>query len=91
MGILHGTIVEEATGEKLDAKVHVLNAMGNFSHPHNSLLKRGPGTQFFFSDGEFEVRGSRGRTDILVERGSEYEPYRTTVELPEKGSVDIEI
>ena len=91
MGILHGTIVEETTGEKLDAKVHVLNAMGNFSHPHNSLLKRGPGTQFFFSDGEFETRGSRGRTDILVERGTEYEPYRTTVELPEKGCVDIEI
>ena len=91
MGILHGTIVDAITGEKLDAKVHVLNAMGNFSHPPNPLLKRGPGTPFFFSDGEFEVAASRGRTDVLVERGTEYEPYRTTVELPEKGSIDVEI
>ena len=91
MGILHGTIIDEATGEKIDAKVHVLNAMGNFSHPRDPLLKRGPGTPFFFSDGEFDVYCARGRTDVLVERGTEYEPYRTTVELPEKGSIDVEI
>ena len=91
MGILHGTIVDAASGEKLDAKVHVLNAMGNFAQPRDALLKRGPGTPFFFSDGEFEVGGSRGRTDVLVERGTEYEPYRTTVELPEHGHVDVEI
>ena len=72
MGILHGTIVDAASGEKLDAKVHVLNAMGNFAQPRDALLKRGPGTPFFFSDGEFEVSGSRGRTDVLVERGTEY-------------------
>ncbi|MDP6700532.1 MAG: hypothetical protein QGH25_12855, partial [Candidatus Latescibacteria bacterium] len=91
MGILHGTIVDAASGEKLDAKVHVLNAMGNFAQPRDALLKRGPGTPFFFSDGEFEVSGSRGRTDVLVERGTEYEPYRATVELPEHGHVDVEI
>ncbi|MFL2542307.1 MAG: hypothetical protein ACJ0UT_10130 [Candidatus Latescibacterota bacterium] len=68
MGILHGTIIDEATGEKIDAKVHVLNAMGNFSHPRDPLLKRGPGTPFFFSDGEFDVYCARGRTDVLVER-----------------------
>ena len=91
MGILHGTIVDQATGEKLDAKVHVLNAMGNFSQPRDALLKRGPGTPFFFCDGEFEVQGSRGRTDILVERGTEYEPARVGVQAPETGVVDVEI
>ncbi len=91
MGNLHGTIIDAATGEKIDAKVHVINAMGNFVHPASALMKRGPGTPFFFADGEFEVSASRGRTDVLVERGTEYEPARVVVDLPEKGSVDIEI
>ena len=91
MGTLHGTIIDAVSGESLDAKVHVLNASGNFSHPPNSMLKRGPGTPFFFCDGSFAVEGSRGRTDVLVERGTEYEPYRTTVELPANGRVEVEI
>ena len=76
MGILHGTIIDEATGEKIDAKVHVLNAMGNFSHPRDPLLKRGPGTPFFFSDGEFDVFCARGRTDLTRTRASEREGVR---------------
>jgi len=32
MGILHGTIVDAATGEALSAKVHVLTASGQFTH-----------------------------------------------------------
>ena len=91
MGTLQGTIIDAVSGESLDAKVHVLNASGTFSHPPNSMLKRGPGTPFFFCDGSFAVEGSRGRTDVLVERGTEYEPYRTTVELPAKGRVEVEI
>ena len=55
------------------------------------MLKRGPGTPFFFCDGSFEVRGGRGRTDVLVERGTEYEPLRTVVDMPEHGSRDVEI
>ena len=91
MALVHGTIVDAATNEQIDAKVHVLDAMGNFAHPSEALLKRGPGTPFFFADGEFEVRASRGRTDVLVERGTEYEPARIVVDTPEKGTVDIEI
>ena len=63
MGTLHGTIIDAVSGESLDAKVHVLNASGNFSRPPNSMLKRGPGTPFFFCDGAFAVEGSRGRTE----------------------------
>ena len=60
MGILHGTIIDAVSGEPLDAKVRVLNAMGTFSHPPGSMLKRGPGTPFFFCNGSFAVEGSRG-------------------------------
>jgi len=91
MGLLHGTIIDAASGEKIDAKVHVLNSMGTFSHPTGVLLKNGPGTPFFFSDGEFEVNAGRGRADVLVERGTEYEPQRVVVEMSEKGVVDVEI
>jgi len=91
MGILHGTIVDAAAGGKIDAKVHVLTSSGSFVHPPEVLLKRGPGVPFFFCDGEFQVSASRGRTDVLVERGTEYEPARLVVQMPEKGSVDLEI
>ena len=91
MGRLHGTIVDGATGERIDAKVHVLTASGNFAHLSDAMLKVGPGTPFFFSDGEFEVSASRGRVDVLVERGTEYEPARVVVDLPASGSLDVEI
>ena len=91
MGLLHGTIIDAASGESIDAKVHVLDSRGNFAYPPEALLKRGPGTPFFFSSGEFQVTVPRGRTDVLVERGTEYEPARRIVEVPEKGVVDLEI
>ncbi len=50
MGLLHGTIIDAATNQRIDAKVHVLSANGTFLRPADSLLKRGPGTPFFFSD-----------------------------------------
>lgn len=91
MGLLRGTLIDETAGTRLDAKIHVLSSSGSFVHPAAALLKRGPGTPFFFSDGEFEVSAPRGRTDILVERGTEYEPARRVVDVPEKGTIEIEI
>ena len=91
MATLHGTIVDAATNEPIDAKVHVLGPHGAFQHPAGALLKRGPGTPFFFADGEFEVQVGRGRTDVLVERGTEYRPRRVTVETPEAGVAEVEI
>ena len=55
MATLHGTIVDAATNEPIDAKVHVLGSQGTFRHPAAALLKRGPGTPFFFADGEFDL------------------------------------
>jgi hypothetical protein len=91
MGTIHGTIVDTATGSPVDAKVHVLTSTGVFSHPPNALMKEGSGVPFFFSSGEFEVKADRGRADVLVERGTEYEPQRLEVEVPANGVVDVEI
>ena len=60
MGTLHGHIIDSATGENINAKVHVLTANGRFCHPRDAMLKRGPGTPFFFCDGEFEVQAHAG-------------------------------
>lgn len=91
MGILRGTIIDSATGQPISAKVHVLSARGSFCKPADALLKRGPGTEFFFCEGEFEVYAQRGRTDVLVERGTEYEPQRVVVDVPAQGAKDVEI
>ena len=91
MGILHGTIIDSATGQPISAKVHVLSARGSFCKPADAMLKRGPGTEFFFCEGEFEIYAQRGRTDVLVERGTEYEPQRVVVDVPAQGAKDIEI
>ena len=42
MGTLHGHIIDSATGEHINAKVHVLTANGRFCHPCEAMLKRGP-------------------------------------------------
>ncbi|MCE2396217.1 hypothetical protein J4G02_16815, partial [Candidatus Poribacteria bacterium] len=50
-----------------------------------------PGDPFFYSAGKFTVNVPRGSTDIIVERGTEYEPLRKVVSAPQKGHVDVEL
>ncbi len=91
MGTLHGIIRDSVSGAPVEAKVHVLTSNGHFVHPSNSILKVGPGDPFFYSSGEFTVNVPRGSTDIIVERGTEYEPLRKVVSMPQKGAVDVEL
>ena len=53
--------------------------------------KVGPGDPFFYCDGEFEVQVSRGAVDIVVERGTEYEPLRQTLYAPVTGAVEVDL
>ena len=91
MGTLHGIIRDSVSGEPVEAKVHVLTSSGDFVHPAGSILKVGPGEPSFYSAGEFTVNVPRGSTDIIVERGTEYEPLRKVVSAPQKGHVDVEL
>ncbi len=91
MGTLHGIIRDSVSGELVEAKVHVLTSNGSFVHPADSILKVGPGDPFFYSSGKFTVNVPRGSTDIIVERGTEYEPLRKVVLMPQKGSVEVEL
>ena len=91
MGTLHGVIRDSVSGEPVEAKVHVLTSSGDFVHPADSILKVGPGDPFFYSAGTFTVDVPRGSTDIIVERGTEYEPLRKVVSVPQKGHADVEL
>ena len=91
MGILKGSIRDGVSGAPIEAKVHVLTSGGRFVHPADSILKIGPGDPFFYCPGEFSVDVPRGSTDIVVERGTEYEPLRKVVSMPAKGTVEVEL
>ena len=73
------------------ARVQVLASTGSFAHPPNAILKVGPGAPFFYSDGTFSVDVPRGRTQVLVERGTEYVPARVTLDAPAQGTVAIDV
>ena len=93
MGTLNGIIRDGVSGDELEAKVHVLTSWGTFVHPSDSILKIGyplTGQPFFYCPGRFTVDVQRGSTDVVVERGIEYEPLRQVVNMPDKGSVDVE-
>ena len=91
MGTLKGIIRDGSSGASVEAKVHVLTSAGRFVHPADSILKVGPGDPFFYCPGSFTVNVPRGSTDIVVERGTEYEPLRKVVTMPQKGCVEVEL
>ena len=91
MATLKGIIRDSVSGASVEAKVHVLTSSGSFVHPADSILKIGPGDPFFYCPGEFTVDVPRGSTDIVVERGTEYEPLRKVVSMPAKGAVEVEL
>lgn len=91
MGTLKGIIRDGLSGASIEAKVHVLTSAGRFVHPSDSILKVGPGDPFFYCSGTFTVNVPRGSTDIVVERGTEYEPLRKVVSMPKKGCKSVEL
>ena len=91
MAKLTGSIVDQATGEPVEARVQVLASTGRFVHPSDAILKVGPGAPFFYSDGTFEVDAPRGPTQVIAERGTEYVPARLTVDMPSRGTVAVDL
>ncbi len=89
MALLHGTVIDPATGRPCAAKVHVLDSGGNFRSPRDSVLKVGPGLPFFYCEGEFTLEVPVGQVDVLVERGTEYVPLRLVVHAGKSGSIDL--
>ena len=91
MGSLVGEVRERAGGRLLAAQVCARSASGHFLHPEKSILKVGSGAPFFYTEGRFELPVTRGKVEILVERGTEYVPRKLTVECPERGAVEAAV
>ncbi len=89
MANLRCSIVDESSGQPLDAKVHVLSSRGDFTAPPEAILKVGSGLPFFYAHDRFEVRLPVGQADVVIERGTEYVPFRTTLSIPTEGTVDL--
>ena len=86
-----GSIVDEGSGERIEARVQVLDSTGSFTHPPDAILKVGTGDPFFYSDGTFSVEVPRGKARIAVERGTEYVPADITIDAPSRGAVAVDI
>ena len=91
MAKLKGIVRDAQSGAEVAAKVRVLSSGGRFVHPAAALLKVGPGDPSFYCPGTFEVDVPGGVTDIIVERGTEYEPLRHTITMPSKGALEIDL
>ena len=74
MATLKGVIRDSVSGASVEAKVHVLTSSGHFVHPGRQYPEdRSGGPRSSTVRGEFAVDVPRGSTDIVVERGTEYE------------------
>ena len=78
---LTGEIRDRKTGEIVEARVQIIGPTGHHLAPVNAMWKVGPGDPFFYSNGQFSVDLPKGYSQILVERGTEYTPWRKTVEI----------
>ena len=88
---LAGKIIDGGTGESVEARVQVVGPGGNQLAPTDAMFKVGSGEPFFYSDGEFSLQVPRGRLQITVERGTEFTPWRKTVEAGGNGTVTVDV
>ena len=86
--VLTARIVDAATGEKVGGRVQIIGTEGAPIAPPDAMWKIGTGEPFFYSDGEFTLNVPRGRVQVTVERGTEYVPWRRTLEFNEPGDVE---
>lgn len=91
MAILTAQILDANTGDRLEARVQVLGPGGNTLAPKDAMWKVGPGEPFFYSDGEFSLDVPRGRVQITAERGTEFVPWRHTVEVEKSGTIALDV
>ena len=88
---LAGKIIDGGTGESVEARVQVVGPGGNQLAPADAMFKVGSGEPFFYSDGEFSLEVPRGRVQITVERGTEFTPWRQTVEASGSGTATVDV
>jgi hypothetical protein len=90
MGSLRGSIRDAVSGATVAAKVRVVGHTGQVIHPRDSLRKVGSGDEFFYCSGEFSVPVPGGKTDVIIERGTEYKPLHRSLSTPATGATEVD-
>ncbi len=91
MTVLRGRVWDRRRGTALEARVQVMASTGELCSPEHALHKVGSGEPFFYADDSgFEVEVPGGPTRLVVERGTEYTPFRLSLNAPWTGVVDVE-
>jgi hypothetical protein len=80
MAILHG-VIQDPFGKPTAALVHILDPGGRPLFPEDSVRKRGPGPEGFYSTGEFSVETPLGYVTFLISKGIEYRPIKRTMHI----------
>jgi hypothetical protein len=88
---LTGRVFDAATGEGLEARVQVVGPNGTTLAPADAMWKVGPGEPFFYSDGQFSLDVPRGLVRVVVERGTEFVPWRHDVEATKSGAIALDV
>ncbi len=89
-GILRLRIIDDATGERVAARVYVTDAVGE-THPAGVHARRDVhGGVFFHADGSCEVRVS-GSATVRVVRGIEYETFEQMIAVPADREIETEV
>src|SRR5436305_8056170 len=91
MPTVRGRIFDAESGRPMAARVHVVDSTGRYVSPGSAIQKVGGGPPFFYADGEFEVEVFCGQFDVIVERGTEYQPLTVVQDAPRSGTVDLEL
>jgi hypothetical protein len=91
MGTVRGRIIDGATGQAVEARVHALASTGQYRAPAAALKKMGGGPPFFYAEGSFALDLPVGPAELIVERGTEYRPLRRMVTVPRSGTVEVDL
>ncbi len=80
-GHLLVTVVDQATGNSVDARCYLTDTSGHHWTPSGAITYVKPPEQNFIALGRFEIELTPGTYTLRIERGTEYQPYEHQVEV----------
>lgn len=80
-GHLQVTIIDQATGRKVDARCYLTGVSGHHWTPSGAITYVKPPEQDFIALKGFEIALPPGKYVLRVERGTEYRPYQRPIEI----------
>ncbi len=89
-GTLELTVIDKATGKPVPARVRVRDVQGQDHVPPEAVTLKIVKDQWFYTAGAEQIELPAGEAIVRVERGTEYRPIKTTIKVPDTGTVRFE-